>query len=425
MKFKETEIGIIPEDWKVRRLTDLLSITVDNRGKSAPTSENGIPLIATNCIKEDGLYPVKEKIRYVSEETYNNWFRDHPKPDDIIIVNKGTPGQVCLVPDPVDFCIAQDMIAIRPDTERINGRYLFAYMRSKFFKHQVDTLNVGTTIPHLKKTIFSKLLIPIPKNEEQIEIGNIYYNISKKIELNRQMNSTLEQIAQTLFKHWFIDFEFPDENGNPYRSSGGRMVDSELGEIPEGWKNKRLEDIAVINESSVKKDYPYDEIIYVDISSVDNGKLIETTKYEIKKAPSRAKRIVKNGDIIWSMVRPNRRSYLLILDPQRNLILSTGFAVISPKVVPYSYLYFWVTTDSFVNYLSLSADGSAYPAVTADRFKEARILVPEQEILNEFEKFTTSLLIKMNCNSIESLKLAKIRDSLLPKIMSGKIRVQV
>ncbi len=123
------------------------------------------------------------------------------------------------------------------------------------------------------------------------------------------------------------------------------------------------------------------------------------------------------------MVRPNRRSYLLILDPQENLIVSTGFAVISPKFVPYSYLYFWVTTDSFVDYLSLSADGSAYPAVTAERFKEAKVLVPEQGILTEFEKSTTPLLIKINCNSIESLKLAKIRDSLLPKLMSGKIRV--
>lgn len=123
------------------------------------------------------------------------------------------------------------------------------------------------------------------------------------------------------------------------------------------------------------------------------------------------------------MVRPNRRSYLLILDPQENLVVSTGFAVISPKVVSYPYLYFLVTTDSFVNYLSLSADGSAYPAVTAEKFKETKILVPEQAALNEFEKITSSLLIKIDCNSTESLKLSKIRDSLLPKLLSGKLSV--
>ena len=96
-KFKETQVGRIPEDWEIRPLTELISHVVDNRGKTAPTSNYGIALIATNCIKEDGLYPIKEKIRYVSQETYDKWFRAHPKTGDIIIVNKGTPGLVCLV----------------------------------------------------------------------------------------------------------------------------------------------------------------------------------------------------------------------------------------------------------------------------------------------------------------------------------------
>ena len=129
-KFKETEIGMIPEDWEIRPLTELISNVVDNRGKTAPTSKDGIALIATNCIKEDGLYPIKDKIRYVSQETYDNWFRDHPKTGDIIIVNKGTPGLVCLVPENVDFCIAQDMVAVRPNDNRVYGKYLFTAMRS-------------------------------------------------------------------------------------------------------------------------------------------------------------------------------------------------------------------------------------------------------------------------------------------------------
>jgi type I restriction enzyme S subunit len=105
-KIKDSAIGKIPEDWCTTEFNRVFSNVVDNRGRTAPTSETGIPLIATNCIKEDGLYPVKEKLRYVSKETYDNWFRGHPQPNDIIIVNKGTPGMVCLVPDPVDFVIA-------------------------------------------------------------------------------------------------------------------------------------------------------------------------------------------------------------------------------------------------------------------------------------------------------------------------------
>ena len=119
----------LPDQWQYEVLSDLVSEIVDNRGRSAPTADAGIPLIATNCIKEDGLYPVYENIRFVSSDAYNNWFRSHPEPGDIIIVNKGTPGLVCQVPDPVDFCIAQDMVALRADESRVDREYLLAALR--------------------------------------------------------------------------------------------------------------------------------------------------------------------------------------------------------------------------------------------------------------------------------------------------------
>src|SRR5690242_266243 len=109
--------------------TELLTDIVDNRGRTCPTTESGFPLIATNCIKPDRLYPVFEKVRYVSQETYDSWFRAHPRPNDIIFVCKGSPGRVALTPDPVPFCIAQDMVAVRPDPEKIYPRYLFAVLR--------------------------------------------------------------------------------------------------------------------------------------------------------------------------------------------------------------------------------------------------------------------------------------------------------
>jgi type I restriction enzyme S subunit len=132
-------------------LPNLLSFIVDNRGKSVPTADAGIPLIATNCIKNDELYPVFEKVRYLTKETYDSWFRAHPKPGDIIFVNKGTPGRVCLVPDPVNFCIAQDMMAFRVNEEKIYNRYLFAVLRSPQFQAQISNFHVGTMIPHFKK----------------------------------------------------------------------------------------------------------------------------------------------------------------------------------------------------------------------------------------------------------------------------------
>ena len=124
-------------------ITELLSFIVDNRGKTVPTTLSGFPLIATNCIKHNSIYPTFENIRYVEQTIMDTWFRAHPKPNDILFVNKGTPGRVCLVPDPVPFCIAQDMIGFRADEEKIDYQYLFAVLRSEFIQKKIENFHVG------------------------------------------------------------------------------------------------------------------------------------------------------------------------------------------------------------------------------------------------------------------------------------------
>lgn len=224
----------LPEGWVYKALPELISFVVDNRGRSAPTAPSGIPLIATNCISDDSLFPEYKNVRYVSKEIYETWFRGHPKPGDIIFVNKGTPGLVALVPAPVDFCFAQDMVALRPNEDAVDGKYLLAALRSQQTKEQVKAFSVGTTIPHLKKSDFPKLFIPIPPKNIQKKIGRIYYNLSLKIELNRRINRTLEAMAQALYKYWFVDF-------GPFQD--GEFVESELGLIPKGWETGKVEDI--------------------------------------------------------------------------------------------------------------------------------------------------------------------------------------
>jgi type I restriction enzyme S subunit len=146
---------------KYETFGSLLINVVDNRGKTCPTADSGIPLIATNCVVNNSLYPIYEKVRYISEETYKTWSRDHPRPGDMIFVLKGTPGRVAWVPDPVDFCIAQDMVAIRADERKIFPKYLFAVLRSDTIQQQIEGLHVGSLIPHFKKGDFDELKIPI------------------------------------------------------------------------------------------------------------------------------------------------------------------------------------------------------------------------------------------------------------------------
>jgi len=198
--------------------------------------------------------------------------------------------------------------------------------------------------------------------------------------------------------------------------------DSPLGKIPKGWEVSKLANVASVNPQSAGKDYPHDEIVYVDISSVDEGTLTEPMRYEFAKAPSRARRLVQDGDTIWSCVRPNRKAYLFLYHPPENLVVSTGFAVLSPRDVPPAYLYYWTTTQSFIDYLTSLAHGAAYPAVRAQTFEDAVIMVPSPEVLATFSDLVSPLGVLASRTERESQSLAETRDTLLPSLLSGELR---
>jgi len=423
-EFKDTEIGKIPVDWEVVPLLDLISDIVDNRGKTAPTSDTGIALIATNCIKEGGLYPVKEKIRYVSEETFETWFRAHPIPNDIIIVNKGTPGLVCLVPEIVDFCIAQDMVALRPNISKIYGKYLFAYLRSKYFKKQVDGLNVGTTIPHLKKTLFPKLLIPVPKSlEEQKAIGNIYYNLSKKIENNNQQNKILEEALNSIFKEWFVNFNFLNKNRLPYFENSGEMeFNEELGiEIPKGWNVKSLDEIATYLNGLALQKYPSEEgndfLPVIKIRELKNG-ITESTDKASPQVPKEY--IIENGDVLFSW----SGSLEVVLWYYGKGALNQHLFKVSSVKYPKWFYYMW--TLHHLNEFKRIAEDKATTMghIQRKHLKNAKVLVPNGDILAKMTEIFEPLIDSIINNGIQSQILAKKRDLLLPKLMSGEIRLK-
>jgi len=288
-------------------------------------------------------------------------------------------------------------------------------------------------MPNLNTSILAALPLALPPLLEQRVIANILAALDDKIELNRRTNATLEAMARTLFQSWFVDFDPVRAKAEGRQPAGmdaataelfpDTFEESALGEIPKGWTCTNIGEVANVNAQTIKQNYPYEVIEYIDIASVEPGRLVATTTYRFADAPSRARRLVQDGDTIWSTVRPNRRSYLFIQNPKPNLVVSTGFAVLSPQSVPPSFLYCWVTTDQFVTYLSFSADGSAYPAVLSSRFTDASILLPPTEVLEVFEQRVRPLLAKIHSNECESRQLADTRDALLPKLLSGELRV--
>jgi len=279
-----------------------------------------------------------------------------------------------------------------------------------------EQYDCGASNPTLNRNHIHALKVCYPDYDIQRNIAGILSSYDDLIENNTRRIAILEEMAQALYREWFVEFRFPGHELV-------RMVESPLGPVPEGWEVKELREIADVNVQSICRGIEPENINYVDISSVSTGKIDAIQHYAFADAPGRARRIVKHGDIIWAMVRPNRRSYALILNPIRSLIVSTGFAVISTRGVPYTYLYKALTTDTFAEYLTNNATGSAYPAVNAGDFEKAMILIPSPGILKEFHRIISDIYAnKENMISRNSI-LNRTRDLLLPRLVSGELLI--
>ncbi len=245
------------------------------------------------------------------------------------------------------------------------------------------------------------------------------------------MNETLEAMARALFKSWFVDFD-PVRAKAEGRDPGlpkpladlfpDSFEDSELGEIPKGWEVDTLADISAVNpEVWSKKTRPI-RINYVDLSNTKWGRIDMVTVYEQADAPSRAQRVLRPGDTIVGTVRPGNGSYAFILGD--DLTGSTGFAVLRPNsVVSAEFLYLAATSRENIETLSHLADGGAYPAVRPEVLAETPIVRPSGSVIVQFSKIVRPLFTRFEVNEHESRTLSALRDTFLPKLISGELRL--
>ncbi len=326
---------------------------------------------------------------------------------DIVISARGTVGELVQVGIPMTF--NQSCFGLSAKKGFIND---FIYYALKYYVKRLKAFSNGAVFDTIIRETFTKIKIPVPSLPTQQKIADILSAYDDLIENNNRRIEFLEQAAQQLYKEWFVRFRFP----------GYEKVHFTKG-IPDGWEFVKLGSVVKINCKSIDKKYKFYDINYIDISSVEHGNILSKTHYAIEQAPGRAKRIVTDGDVIWSMVRPNLRGYSIILTPEPNDIASTGFAVLTPKKVPFSFLYYLVTDDSFVDYLSNYARGSAYPAVTSAEFENAKLLLPPLELLSKFHLSTEPFFREASILKQKNQNLIKQRDLLLPRLMSGKLEV--
>lgn len=225
---------------------------------------------------------IRETEKKISEEGIKNSSTKLAQIGDIVMASAGqgyTRGQTSILC--IDTYINQSVIALRANEEILDNKYLYYNLSSRY--KELRALSDSSSIRgSITTKMLKQLNIKIPKIKYQKKVVNILWNLDSKIELNNQIISNLEELASTLFKRWFVDFEFPDENGNPYKSSGGKMVDSELGEIPEGWKIIDLKSIVDVVDNrgktppleKDKTDFPI-----IDVKTLSgNGRVVNYSK---------------------------------------------------------------------------------------------------------------------------------------------------
>lgn len=393
------------------KLEDVCELIVDCPHSTANDEGNGFPLIRTPNIGKGRL--ILEGVHRVSQEVYDKRnLRAVPQDDDLIFAREAPAGNVAVIKNGEKVCLGQRTVLLRPNKALVNPDFLAYYLLSPQQQYGLLGTANGATVAHVNIPTIRNLKIDVPDLDKQVKIAGIISAYDNLIENNQKQIKLLEEAAQRLYKEWFVDLRFPGYETTP-------VVDG----VPEGWKWTQLADIAAVNKRSISKDYSFEYIDYIDIGSVSAGRIESKTRYMLKDAPGRAKRVVCDGDVIWGMVRPNLKSYALVFHPQDTTLASTGFAVLSAKKVPFSFLYCHVIQDEFISYLVNCTNGAAYPAVKPIHFEEANILVPTNSLLEKFQALAEPMFRKIEVLSKQIEVAAEARDRLLPKLMSGELEV--
>lgn len=416
-------------EWKEVRLGDLCSSIIDNRGKSAPASATGIyPLLEVNSI--GNFRPDYKLVRkYVNQDVYDTWFRSgHPQSGDILVPTVGSIGIISLM-DNNPSCIAQNLIALRLNDSKCHNEYVYYYLKSPQVKRELLNLNIGGVQPSIKVPHLKNLVIPLPPLNVQHRIASILSSLDRKIELNNKINAQLEEMAQALFKSWFVDFE-------PFKD--GKFVESELGMIPEGWRVGTIKDIPhkietgrrpkggvgtitegipSIGAEHVKGmgNFDYGKVKFIPKEYANSLKSGKVDGYEllIYKDGGKPGYFIPNY-CIFGEGYPYKVCYL------NEHVFKLDFEVGRWYNI---FCFFYFQTDYVMNYLNAQGGKAAIPGINKNDVESLLIYTPENEKVQEFGKlvlpFFTTILKNLKANR----DLSQLRDTLLPKLMNGEIEL--
>jgi len=407
-------------EWKEYKLGELCKRVTSGGTPNTRKNEyygGEIPWVRTQEVNFNRIYDTEIKITQQGlENSSAKWI---PENSVIIAMYGATAGKVAI--NKIPLTTNQACCNLIIDESKADYRFLYYNILSRF--SSIANMAVGGAQQNLNAGMIKDLFISTPDLPTQTAIAEILSSLDDKIELNNKINQELENLAQTLFKQWFIDFEFPNENGEPYKSSGGEMEDSELGEIPKGWEVVRLETHAKISlggtPSRNNGDYWNGNIPWVNSGAINENYILKPIELITQEGldNSSTKLIPKHSTLIAiTGATLGQVSYSLIDACYNQSVIS-----LTPPDNTKEFIHLLVNT--IIPELIKHQTGGAQQHINKGNVETFKVLFPPENILNSFKEILTDLYLKIECYIKENQQLTTLRDTLLPKLISGELEV--
>ena len=382
----------------------------------------GVPVIRGNNLTTDYRKFVDDGFVFVTEEKADD-LDAYAVENDLLFTAAGTIGQVGMIPEMCRFekyVISNKQIRFRADTNRIDLDYLYAWLSSPWTFKSITNRNTGSTVPLINLSVVRSLPVLLPKDvSAQRKVGRIFRSIDAKIDLNNRINAELEVLAKSIYDYWFVQFDFPDAKGRPYKTSGGKMVWNEAlkREIPAGWGAGDLSGIANITMGQSPAGDSYNKkargVVFFQ-GSTDFG----IRSPDVRMYTTSPGRMGREGDILVSVRAPV--GTLNVAD--RDCCIGRGLAALHSKNGNDGYLY-RVMADFKQIFDRRSAEGTTFGSITKDDLFGLKVLIPDAQTLKAHARMANDWMRLAATRDKENRELTQLRDWLLPLLMNGQVRV--
>ncbi|WP_296643405.1 restriction endonuclease subunit S [Thiobacillus sp. 65-1402] len=379
--------------------------------------------MSANNVKFSGLDKL-DSINYVDEELYKKWMKEEIRRGDLLLTSEAPSGQVMLWDSDEKIVLSQRLYALRP-ASNVDNKYLKYYLQCPIGQKEIFRNNSGSTVAGISAKTFSNILVRHPTKSCQKAIGDLLYLLDKKIDCNNRINAELESMAKTLYDYWFVQFDFPDANGKPYQSSGGKMVYNATlkREIPAGWRHSTIGETfkTHLGGTPSREQVEYwtpGEVNW--LSSGENPSLFvvdpdeRISKLGLQNSPAK---LLPQGTVILSIVRHLRASILGIEAATNQSVVG----ILETGKLKHSLIYPYLVRE--IPRLMALRTGAQQPHINKGVLDESLLVLPDESTLEAYTNLAAPLFLQIKNHHQQNRELTQLRDWLLPLLMNGQVTV--